>query len=80
MAMPAQFLKSLKTLIRKKLKYTHNDHVLETESDLENTLIAIEAADRFWRLTEKYGHHGLAWLEAILRLADHRQSEREGRK
>ncbi|WP_419907193.1 type I-U CRISPR-associated helicase/endonuclease Cas3 [Candidatus Poriferisodalis sp.] len=59
------------------LAYQHDGHALSARSDFSQSTLALEMADRFWRLSTKYGHHGLAWLEAILRRADHRQSEAE---
>lgn len=62
------------------LSFTIDGNSMQVNFDPLEGSLALDAANRFWRLVERYGHHGLAWLEGILRLADHRESAEEGAK
>ena len=62
------------------LRFKHDGIPMESTSDLVESTIALDMAERFWSLIERYGFHGLAWLETVLRLADHRQSAEERRR
>lgn len=55
----------------------HHGHTLHTSSDHGLGSVGAGIADRFFVLLDRYGWHGLAWLETVLRLADHRRSELE---
>ena len=58
--------------------YEWEKHKMKTNSNLLGDSIAVDQAARFWRLSQKYGHYGIAWLEAVFRLADHKRSYLEG--
>jgi CRISPR-associated endonuclease/helicase Cas3 len=45
-------------------------------TDDENAAVAAEAMRRFARLQRRFGHWGLAWLEALVRASDYSATER----
>jgi CRISPR-associated endonuclease/helicase Cas3 len=55
----------------------HGEVALSGRTRHRKSYLDSGVGDRFWTLVTKYGWWGLAWLEAVLRLADHRASEME---
>ncbi len=63
--------------IAPEVAYRLNGHEMTWSGPTRLEHLDARVARRFWLLVESYGWWGLAWLEAILRLADHRRSEWE---
>lgn len=57
------------------VSYLHNELLMTSSSATGLERLDSGLAERFWSLSRTYGWWGLAYLEACLRLADHRASE-----
>jgi CRISPR-associated endonuclease/helicase Cas3 len=59
--------------------YIHEGHELRASSETRLERVDSGVSARFWLLVRRHGWWGLSFLEACMRLADHRASEKPGR-
>jgi CRISPR-associated endonuclease/helicase Cas3 len=61
------------------VRIAHEGHPLAASSATGLERLDSEVATRFFAVQSRYGWWGLSYLEAVMRLADHRASERAER-
>jgi len=61
----------------REVSWDFKGHALSADSTTGLERLGSGVAERFWHLIRRYGWWGLAGLEAILMLSDHRRSEWE---
>lgn len=62
------------------IKTSYDGVELSVSTDQTDTDLALLIADLFWILHERYGHHGIAWLETIFRLAGWQRTAEEAKR
>jgi CRISPR-associated endonuclease/helicase Cas3 len=62
------------------VRIAHEGHALAASSATGLERLDSAVADRFFAVQTRYGWWGLSYLEAVMRLADHRASERAERR
>lgn len=69
------FMPAVEDVGMTKIKFNFMNHEIEFGGKHDLERLGNDWTERFWRLVRRYGYWGLAYLETLVRLADHKRSE-----